>query len=89
MTDLKFQIGDKVKRINGQNTGEGVEAIGMIGEIKHIVPACEWPPNSGRFLPMMYSIHFPKLYEGTRYDGILLNVIEGDLELWLSEQKEP
>ena len=76
-----FKIGDSVKRIRNTFSESKVEALGLIGEIKHIAPVREMPPNSGRMIPKMYFIDFPDLYRGTEHEGVLLGVVEEDLEL--------
>jgi hypothetical protein len=78
----KFKLGDMVKRIGSSyNEGSKVEALGMIGEIKNINESSEWPPQSGKMIPKMYFINFPDLYKGTKHEGVLLGVVEDDLEL--------
>lgn len=77
-----LKIGDNVKRTGSSwSESKEVEALGMIGEIKNIIPKSEWPPNSGRIVPKMYFIHFPNLYKDTKHQGTLLGVVEGDLEI--------
>ena len=77
-----LKIGDKVKRVGSSfNEGSKVEALGMIGVIKHITQEGEWPPNSGKIRPKMYFINFPNLYKGTEHEGTLLGVVGDDLEL--------
>ncbi len=85
----KFKLGDTVKRIGSSlaDKGSNVEAVGMVGIIKHIDESSEWPPQSGKVLPKQYFIHFPDLYKGTKHDGVLLGVPEEDLELVVHSDK--
>ncbi len=77
-----MEIGNNVKRTGtSYSESKDIEAFGMTGEIKFISLEREWPPNSGKIIPKMYFIDFPNLYKNTNYEGTLLGVIEGDLEL--------
>lgn len=79
-----FKVSDTVKRIGVTTCGidsPPAEALGMTGKIINISPSKEWPPNSGQMVPKMYFINFPDLYKGTEHEGVLLGVIEADLEL--------
>ena len=83
----KFKVGDKVKRIKGNPVEDAngnmrpPEAVGMTGTIQFIQEAGEWPPGSGKIMPKRYVINFPELYKGTKYAGVMLGVIEEELEL--------
>jgi hypothetical protein len=82
MTEHKFKLNDKVMKVReSYATGEGSEAVGLTGIIRGFSQGGEWPPNSGRLLPFMYTISFPELYKNTMYEGVMLNVVEEDLEL--------
>ena len=75
---VMFKIGDRVKRVGSSySEGGNVEALGMTGVIVDISPEGEW---FGRNIPKMYLIDFPDLYTGTEHEGVLLGVIEQDLE---------
>jgi hypothetical protein len=77
MAQNKFKIGDRIKRVGGQDLSDGIgpaEGVGMIGEIRHIIPH-----ENG--INMYYFIHFPDLYKGTEHSNVLLCVTEIDLEL--------
>ena len=79
----KFNKGDIIKRIGSTDiTGEGIEALNLIGTIIDITESGEYPPNSGKILPQMYIIDFPELYKDS-YNKIkvMIGVIEEDLEL--------
>ena len=88
-TSNKFKLGNTVKRIGSSWVDKGykVEALGMVGVIQFIQESSEWPPQSGRVLPKQYFIHFPDLYKGTKRDGVLLGVVEEDLELVVHSDK--
>jgi hypothetical protein len=80
--EKKFEVGDMVRRV-GDSFKEGAvaEALGLIGTIDHFSPGGEWPPKSGKMAPDMYFIHFPELYKGTMYEGVMLGVVAEDLVL--------
>lgn len=83
----KYVVGMRVKRVKGDDdvyvdgSIHRAEALGKYGIIKKIEEEREWPPGSGKMLPKTYSIDFENHYEGTKYEGVLINVIEDDLEL--------
>lgn len=83
----KYVVGMRVKRVKGDDdvyvdgSIHRAEALDKYGIIKKIQEESEWPPGSGKMLPKTYSIDFENHYEGTKYEGVLINVIEDDLEL--------
>ncbi len=82
----KYVVGMRVKRVKGDDDvyADGSihrgEAIGKYGIIKEIREEEEWPPGSGKILPKAYIIDFKNHYEGTKHEGVLISVIEDDLE---------
>jgi hypothetical protein len=84
---LKFNPGDKVKRIKGtlnlplnkNNKPKEQDYVGIVGEVKFFKKSREFPPKSGIIIPDVYVVEFP--------DKKILEIPVSDLQKVSSKKK--